>query len=127
MSTSHSLNPAQRALIALVTEEIADDDMMSIDESARQKNIETINKYMEEIKESDERLDKIKETAATETQKQITERELRKKSNDIMDIVKDLSVKKELDEFKTKEKAAKTTKESKPPTDVEIPMDALGK
>ena len=56
MSTSHSLKPSQRAIIASVTEEIADD--VFIDETARQKNTETIDKYTEEIKELDKRLEK---------------------------------------------------------------------
>ena len=66
MSTSHSLNPDQRAMFAPLTEEIADD--VFIDETARQKNIETIDKYMEEIKEFDETLNKMKETAITQTE-----------------------------------------------------------
>ena len=42
-----------------------------------------------------------------------------------MDIVKDLSVKKQLDEFKTKDKAAKKTEESKPSTEIKIPITEL--
>ena len=70
ISTSHTLNPDQRAMMASLTEEIADD--VFIDEIVRQKNIETIDKYMEEIKDLDEILDKIKETAVTQTEKQAT-------------------------------------------------------
>ena len=63
MSTSHSLKPSHREMIASVTEELADD--VFIDEAARQKNIETIDKYLEEIKELDERLENIEATSAT--------------------------------------------------------------
>ena len=66
MSTSHSLKPSQRAMIASITEDIADD--VFIDDAARQKNIETIDKYMEEIKELNERLEKkLDETSVTKT------------------------------------------------------------
>ena len=51
----------------------------------------------------------------------MTERELRAKRNDIIDIVKDLSAKKQLDEFKRKDKAAKKTEESKPSTEIKVP------
>ena len=44
MSTSHGLKPDQRAMIVSVSEEIADD--VFIDEAARQKNKDTIDKYM---------------------------------------------------------------------------------
>ena len=47
MSASHSLKPSHREMIASVTEDLADD--VFIDEAARQKNKETIEKYMEEI------------------------------------------------------------------------------
>ena len=60
MSTSHSLKPSDREMIATVADDLADD--VFIDEAARQKNIETIDKYMEEIKELDERLEKIEAT-----------------------------------------------------------------
>ena len=63
MSTSHSLTPSHREMIASVTEDLADD--VFIDEAARQKNIETIEKYLEEIKELDEKLEKIEATSAT--------------------------------------------------------------
>ena len=125
MSTSHSLKPSQREMIASVKQNIADD--VFIDEAARQKNIETIDKYMEEIKELDERLEKIEETSVTKTEKQATERELRAKRNIIIDIIKDLSAKKHLDKFKTKDKAAKKTEESKPPTEIKIPITELTK
>ena len=46
---------------------------------------------------------KIEATSATKTKQQATERELRAKRNRILDIVKDLSAKKQLDEFKTKD------------------------
>ena len=78
-------------MIASVTEDLADD--VFIDEAARQKNIETIDKYLEEIKELDEKLEKIEATSATKTEQQATERELRAKRNQIIDIVKDLSAK----------------------------------
>ena len=65
MSTSHSLKPSQREMIASVTEDLADD--VFIDEAARQKNIETIEKYLEEITELDEKLEKIEATSATKT------------------------------------------------------------
>ena len=54
-----------------ITEEMEDD--FFADEAERQKNIEAINRDMEEIKVSDERLAKIKESAATETEKQMFE------------------------------------------------------
>ena len=78
-------------MIASVTEDLADD--VFIDEAARQKNKETISKHMEEIKELDERLEKIEATSFTKTEQQATERELRAKRNQIIDIVKDLSAK----------------------------------
>ena len=59
MSTSHSLIPSHREMIASITEDLADD--VFIDEAARQKNIETIEKYLEEIKELDEKLEKLKQ------------------------------------------------------------------
>ena len=125
MSTSHSLKPSHREMIASVTEDLADD--VFIDEAARQNNKETTDKYMEEIKELDERLEKIEATSVTKTEQQATERELRAKRNQIIDIVKDLSAKKQLDEFKTKDKAAKKTEESKPPTEIKIPSTELTK
>ena len=105
MSTSHSLTPSNREMIASVSENLTDD--VFIDETARQKNIETIDKYMKEIKELDKRLENIEAKSATKTEQQATERDLRIKRNQIIAIVKDLSAKKQLDEFKTKEKAAK--------------------
>ena len=125
MSTSHSLKPSDREMIATVAEDLADD--VFIDEAARQKNIETIDKYLEEIKELNERLEKIEATSATKTVQQATERELRAKRNQIIDIVKDLSAKKQLDEFKRKDKAAKKTEESKPPAENRIPTNELTK
>ena len=106
-------------MIRSVAEDLADD--VFVDEAARQKNIETIDQYMTEIKELDERLEKIEATSATKTEQQATERELRLKRNQILDIVKDLSAKKQLDEFKTKDKAAKKSEESKPTTEIKIP------
>ena len=91
MSTSHSLKPSDREMIATVAEDLADD--VFIDEAARQKNKETIDKYIEEIKELDERLEKIEATSVTKTEQQATEREIRAKRNRIIDIVKDLSAK----------------------------------
>ena len=125
MSTSHSLKPSDREMIATVAEDLADD--VFIDEAARQKNIETIEKYLEEIKELDEKLEKIEATSATKTEQQATERDLRIKRNQIIAIVKDLSAKKQLDEFKTKDKAAKKTEESKTPTEIKIPVTELTK
>ena len=77
MSTSHSLKPSDREMIATVTEDLADD--VFIDEAARQKNIETIEKYLEEIKELDEKLEKIEATSVTKTEIQGTKRKLRAK------------------------------------------------
>ena len=48
MSTSHSLKLSDREMIATVAEDLPDDVFM--DEAARQKNIETIEKYLGEIK-----------------------------------------------------------------------------
>ena len=62
------------------------------------------------MKELDEKLEKIEATSTTKTEQQATERELRAKRNKIIDIVKCLSAKKQLDEFKTKAKAAKKAK-----------------
>ena len=90
MSTSHSLKPSDREMIATVAEDLADD--VFIDEAARQKNIETIEKYLEEIKELDEKLERIEATSATKTEQQATERDLRIKRNQIIAIVKDLSL-----------------------------------
>ena len=125
MSTSHSLKPSDREMIASITEDLADD--VFIDEAARQKNIETIDKYLEEIKELDEKLEKNEATSATKTEQQATERELRTKRNQIMAIVKDLSAEKQLDEFKTKDKAAKKTEESKPSSKIKISTTELTK
>ena len=112
-------------MIATVAEDLADD--VFIDEAARQKNIETIEKYLEEIKELDEKLEKIEATSATKTEQQAIERDLRAKRDQIMDIVKDLSAKKQLDEFKTKDKATKKTEEVKPSTEIKIPVAQLKK
>ena len=123
MSTSHGLNPEQKAKIVSVSEEMADN--VVIDEAARQKNKETIDKYMAEIQDLDKRLEKIEQTSSTKREKQATERELRLKRNQIMAIVTDLSVKKQLDEFKTKDQAAKKAEESKPSTEIKIPITEL--
>ena len=120
MSTSHSLKPSNRELIASVSENLTDD--VFIDETARQKNIETIDKYMKEIKELDERLENIEAKSATKTEQQAIEREIRAKRNQIIDIVKDLSAMKQLDEFKTMDKAAMKPEESKPTTEIKIPI-----
>ena len=125
MSTSHSLKQIHREMIASVTDDLTDD--VFIDDASRQKNIETIERYLEEIKQLDERLEKIEATSATKTEQQATERELRAKRNHIIDIVKDLSAKKQLDEFKIKDKAAKRTEESKPTTEINIPVTELTK
>ena len=53
-------------MIRSVAEDLADD--VFVDEAARQKNIETIDQYMTEIKELDERLEKIEATSATKTE-----------------------------------------------------------
>ena len=58
---------------------------------------------MEEIKILDERLEKIEASSETKTEQQATERGLRLKRKQIIDIVSDLSVKKQLDEFTTKD------------------------
>ena len=59
MLFSHPLKTSHREMIASVTEDLADD--VFIDEAARKKNKETIDKYMKEIKELDERLEKLKQ------------------------------------------------------------------
>ena len=116
MSTSnvHGLKPDQRAKIASVSQDM--DDNVFISEEARQSNKDQINQYMEEIKILDERLEKIEASSETKTEQQATERGLRLKRKQIMDIVTDLSVKKQLDEFTTKDQATKKTEEAKPQT-----------
>ena len=125
MSTSnvHGLNPDQKAKIASVSQDM--DDNVFISEEARQSNKDTINQYMEEIKVLDERLEKIESSSETKTEQQATERELRLKKKQIMDIVTDLSVKKQLDEFTTKDQATKKTEETKPQTEIKIPVTEL--
>ena len=93
MSTHiHGLKPDQKAKIASVSQDM--EDNVFISEEARQNNKETINRYMEEIKVLDEKLEKIEASSKTKTEQQATERELRLKRKQIMDIVTDLSVKK---------------------------------
>ena len=82
----------QKAKIASVSQDM--EDNVFISEEARQNNKETINRYMEEIKVLDEKLEKIEASSKTKTEQQATERELRLKRKQIMDIVTDLSVKK---------------------------------
>ena len=77
---------------------------------------------MEEIKVLDERLEKIESSSETKTEQQATERELRLKRKQIMDIVTDLSVKKQLDEFTTKDQTIKKTEEVTTPTEIKIPI-----
>ena len=50
-------------MIVSFSEKIAED--VFIDEAARQKNKDTIDKYMEEIRDLEEKLEKIEETSAT--------------------------------------------------------------
>ena len=115
MSTHiHGLKPDQKAKIASVSQDM--EDNVFIREEARQNNKDTINQYMEEIKVLDEKLEKIEASSKTKTEQQATERELRLKRKQIMDIVTDLSVKKQLDEFTTKDQATKKTEEAKPQT-----------
>ena len=125
MSTTHvhGLKPDQRAKIASVSQDM--EDNVFISEEARQSNKDTINQYMEEIKVLDERLEKIESSSETKTEQQATERELRLKRKQIMDIVTDLSVKKQLDEFTTKDQATKKTEETKPQTEIKIPVTEL--
>ena len=59
MSTTHGLNPESKAKIVSVSEEM--EDNVFIDEAARQKNKETIDKYMAEIQDLDEKLEKIEQ------------------------------------------------------------------
>ena len=110
----HGLKPEHKAKIASVSQDM--DDNVFISEEARQSNKDQINQYMEEIKILDERLEKIEASSETKTEQQATERGLRLKRKQIMDIVTDLSVKKQLDEFTTKDQATKKTEEAKPQT-----------
>ena len=124
MSTHiHGLKPDQKAKIASVSQDM--DDNVFISEEARQSNKDKINQYMEEIKVLDERLEKIESSSETKTEQQATERELRLKRKQIMDIVTDLSVKKQLDEFTTNDQATKKTEETKPQTEIKIPVTEL--
>ena len=124
MSTHiHGLKPDQKAKIASVSQHM--EDNVFISEEARQNNKETINRYMEEIKVLDEKLEKIEASSKTKTEQQATERELRLKKKQIMDIVTDLSVKKQLDEFTTNDQATKKTEEAKPQTEIKIPVTEL--
>ena len=80
---------------------------------------------MEEIKVLDEKLEKIEASSKTKTEQQATERELRLKKKQIMDIVTDLSVKKQLDEFTTNDQTTKKAEETKPQTEIKIPVTEL--
>ena len=124
MSThTHGLKPDQKAKVASVSQDM--EDNVFINEESRQKNMDTINKYMEEIQALDQKLEKIETTSTTKTEQQATERELRLKRHQIMVIVTDLSVKRQLDEFTTKDQAAKKTEETKQPTEIKIPVTEL--
>ena len=87
MATSHvhGLKPEHKAKIASVSQDM--EDNVFISEEARQSNIDQINQYMEEIKILDERLEKIEASSETKTEQQATERGLRLKRKQIMDIV----------------------------------------
>ena len=104
-------------------------DLELISTSTKVKtNLRTSTKSLSPSTEiKDEKLERIEATSATKTEQQATERDLRIKRNQIIAIVKDLSAKKHLDEFKTKDKAAKKTEESKPPTEIKIPVTELTK
>ena len=125
MSTSnvHGLNPDQKAKVASVSQDM--DDNVFISEEARQRNKDEINQHMEEIKTLDERLEQIETTSKTKTEKQATERELRLKKKQIMDIVTSLSVKKQIDEFTINDQATKKTEEIKTQTEIKIPVTEL--
>ena len=87
----HGLKPEHKAKIASVSQDM--DDNVFISEEARQSNKDKINQYMEEINVLDERLEQIESSSKTKTEQQATERELRLKKKQIMDIVTNLSVK----------------------------------
>ena len=125
MSTSnvHGLNPDQKAKIASVSQDM--DDNVFISEEARQRNKDEINQHMEEIKTLNERLEQIEATSKTKTEQQATERELRLKKKQLMDIVTNLSVKKQVDEFTTQDQATKNTEEVKTQSEIKIPVTEL--
>ena len=100
-SNIHSLNPEQKARVASASQDI--DDNVFISEEARQRNKDEINRHMQEIKTLDERLEKIEATSKTTTEKQAAERELRLKKKRLMEIVTNLSVKRQVDEFTTQD------------------------
>ena len=104
----HGLKPEHKAKIASVSQDM--EDNVFISEEARQSNIDQINQYMEEIKILDERLEKIEASSETKTEQQATERGLRLKRKQLMDIVTDLSVKKNLMNSRQKTKPSKRQK-----------------
>ena len=108
-SNIHGLKPEHKAKIASVSEDV--ENNVFISEEARQSNIDQINEYMEEIKILDGRLEKIEESSETKTEQQATERGLRLKRKQLMEIVTELSVKIQLDEFTTKEQTVKKAEE----------------
>ena len=125
MSTSHvhGLNPEQKAKVASVSQDM--DDNVFISEKARQRNKDEINQHMQEIKTLDERLEQIEATSKTTTEKQAAERELRLKKKQLMEIVTNLSVKKQVDEFTTHDQATKKTEEVKTQNEIKIPVTEL--
>ena len=64
---------------------------------------------MQEIKTLDERLEQIEATSKTKTEQQAAERELRLKKKKLVEIVTNLSVKKQVNEFTTQDQATKKT------------------
>ena len=119
----HGLKPEHKAKIASVSEDV--ENNVFITEEARQSNIDQINEYMAEIKILDERLQKIEESSETKTEQQATERGLRLNRKQLMEIVTELSVKKQVDEFTTQDQATKKTEEVKPQSEIKIPLTEL--
>ena len=119
----HGLKPEHKAKIASVSQDM--EDSVFISEEARQGNIDQINEYMEEIKILDGRLEKIEESSETKTEQQATERGLRLKRKQLMEIVTELSVKKQVDEFTTQDQATKKTEEVKTQNEIKIPVTEL--
>ena len=122
-SNIHGLKPEHKAKIASVSEDV--ENNVFITEEARQSNIDQINEYMAEIKILDERLQKIEESSETKTEQQATERGLRLNRKQLMEIVTELSVKKQVDEFTTQDQATKKTEEVKPQSEIKIPLTEL--
>jgi len=122
-SNIHSLNPEQKARVASVSQDM--DDNVFISEEARQRNKDEINQHMQEIKTLDERLEQIEATSKTTTEKQAAERELRLKKKQLMEIVTNLSVKRQVDEFTTQDQAIKKTEEVKTQNEIKIPVTEL--